>query len=332
MELQPILWVIPAAGIAAIAFALYLAWDVLRADTGTPAMQEIADIILEGAVAFIRRQYRIIGMYISVKANLRTAAAAQSSLVRAVQMAMRGGAVSGFLVVALSLLGVYSIYALYGGVTHPEQAPFLIVGFGFGASFVALFAQLGGGIYTKAADVGADLVGKIEAGIPEDDPRNAGVVADLVGDNVGDCAGRGADLFESTAAENIGAMILGVAVWRVATALGWPNPEAWIFFPLVVRAFGLFATIVAIFFVRGREDEDPMNMLNRGYWVTTILSIGGLALTTSQMMSTPGTVGANGIAPWVWFFGAGLVGLATSVAFVYITQYYTAGACRPVPH
>jgi len=384
MELQPILWVIPAAGIAAIAFALYLAWDVLRADTGTPAMQEIADIILEGAVAFIRRQYRtigllaiggavliglvialvegkevadtsifgadlgirtgvaflvgaacsmasgIIGMYISVKANLRTAAAAQSSLVRAVQMAMRGGAVSGFLVVALSLLGVYSIFALYGGFTHPEQAPFLIVGFGFGASFVALFAQLGGGIYTKAADVGADLVGKIEAGIPEDDPRNAGVVADLVGDNVGDCAGRGADLFESTAAENIGAMILGVAIWRIATGLGWPNPEAWIFFPLVVRAFGLFATIVAIFFVRGREDEDPMNMLNRGYWVTTILSIGGLALTTSQMMSTPGTVGANGIAPWVWFFGAGLVGLATSVAFVYITQYYTAGAWRPV--
>ncbi len=384
MELQLILWVIPAAGIAAIAFALYLAWDVLRADTGTPAMQEIAGTILEGAVAFIKRQYRtigmlaiggavliglvialvegkevadtsifgvdlgirtavaflvgaacsmasgIIGMYISVKANLRTAAAAQSSLVRAVQMAMRGGAVSGFLVVALSLLGVYSIFALYGGFTHPEQAPFLIVGFGFGASFVALFAQLGGGIYTKAADVGADLVGKIEAGIPEDDPRNAGVVADLVGDNVGDCAGRGADLFESTAAENIGAMILGVAVWRVATELGWPNPEAWIFFPLVVRAFGLLATIVAIFFVRGREDEDPMNMLNRGYWVTTILSIGGLALTTSQMMSTPGTVGANGIAPWVWFFGAGLVGLATSVAFVYITQYYTAGAWRPV--
>jgi len=151
-----------------------------------------------------------------------------------------------------------------------------------------------------------------------------------VGDNVGDCAGRGADLFESTAAENIGAMILGVAVFRIAQSAGWPHPEAWIFFPLVVRAFGLLATIVAIFFVRGREDEDPMNMLNRGYWVTTILSVGGLALTTSIMMSTPGTSGANGIAPWVWFFGAGLVGLATSVAFVYITQYYTAGAWRPV--
>jgi K(+)-stimulated pyrophosphate-energized sodium pump len=384
MEIHPITWVIPVAGLAAIAFALYLAWDVLRSDIGTEAMQEIAGTIFEGAVAFIRRQYRtigllalggaviiglvialvegkevadtsifgpelgirtgvaflvgaacsmasgIIGMYISVKSNLRTAAAARNSLVRAVQVAMRGGAVSGFLVVALSLLGVWSIFALYGGFTHPEQAPFLIVGFGFGASFVALFAQLGGGIYTKAADVGADLVGKVEAGIPEDDPRNAAVVADLVGDNVGDCAGRGADLFESTAAENIGAMILGVAVFRIAESAGWPHPEAWIFFPLVVRAFGLLATMVAIFFVRGREDEDPMNMLNRGYWVTTILSVGGLALTTSIMMSTPGTSGANGIAPWVWFFGAGLVGLATSVAFVYITQYYTAGAWRPV--
>ncbi len=157
----------------------------------------------------------IIGMYISVKANVRTAAAARRSLVEAVQVAMRGGAVSGFLVVALSLLGVYGIFSLFGGLgggqaTH--DAPFLIVGFGFGASFVALFAQLGGGIYTKAADVGSDLVGKVEKGIPEDDPRNAGVVADLVGDNVGDCAGRGADLFESTAAENIGAMILGVGV------------------------------------------------------------------------------------------------------------------------
>src|SRR5687768_6512349 len=384
MELHPITWVIPVAGLAAIAFALYLAWDVLRADTGTDGMRDIAGIIFEGAVAFIRRQYLtigllaiggaivigavisivegrevadtsifgfdlgwrtglaflvgaacsmasgIIGMYISVKANVRTAAAAQHSLVRAVQVAMRGGAVSGFLVVALSLLGVYGIFAAFGGFTNPEEAPFLIVGFGFGASFVALFAQLGGGIYTKAADVGADLVGKVEAGIPEDDPRNAAVVADLVGDNVGDCAGRGADLFESTAAENIGAMILGVAVWRIATDLGWPNPEAWIFFPLVVRAFGLLATIVAMFFVRGREDENPMNILNRGYWVTTILSVGALALVTSQMMQTIGQTGASGLPSWVWFFFAGVIGLATSVAFVYITQFYTAGTFRPV--
>jgi K(+)-stimulated pyrophosphate-energized sodium pump len=385
MELHPITWVIPVAGIAAIAFALYLAWDVLRSDIGTPAMQDIAGTIYEGAIAFIRRQYQtiallaiggavviglvigiveteevadtsvsgfdlgwrtalaflvgaacsmasgIIGMYISVKSNLRTAAAAQHSLVRAVQVAMRGGAVSGFLVVALSLLGVYGIFAVFGGFSNPAEAPFLIVGFGFGASFVALFAQLGGGIYTKAADVGADLVGKVEAGIPEDDPRNAGVVADLVGDNVGDCAGRGADLFESTAAENIGAMILGVAVYAIALNANWPNPEAWIFFPLVVRGFGLLATIVAIFFVRGSETEDPMNMLNRGYWVTTILSVAGLALTTYTMMSTGSDVtGAAGLPAWVWFFGAGVVGLATSVAFVYITQYYTAGSWRPV--
>jgi K(+)-stimulated pyrophosphate-energized sodium pump len=275
----------------------------------------------------------IIGMYISVRSNVRTAAAARRSLVEAVQVAMRGGAVSGFLVVALSLLGVWGIFSLYEALVADvtvREAPFVIVGFGFGASFVALFAQLGGGIYTKAADVGSDLVGKVEAGIPEDDPRNAGVIADLVGDNVGDCAGRGADLFESTAAENIGAMILGVAAFVIAEQAGWPNPEAWIFFPLVVRAFGLLATIVAMFFIRGREDENPMNILNRGYWVTTLLSVVGLLITTNLMMDTAGQTGANGLPAWLWFFGAGLVGLATSVVFVYITQYYTAGTFRPV--
>src|SRR4051812_36741544 len=274
----------------------------------------------------------IIGMTISVRSNVRTAAAARRSLVEAVQVAMRGGAVSGFLVVSLLLLGVWGIFTLYQALVADitvAQAPFLIVGFGFGASFVALFAQLGGGIYTKAADVGSDLVGKVEAGIPEDDPRNAGVIADLVGDNVGDCAGRGADLFESTAAENIGAMILGVAAFAIAQSAGWPNPQAWIFFPLVVRAFGLLATIVAIFFVRGREDEDPMNMLNRGYWVTTILSVIGLAITTAVMMNTNGGTGNGGLPTWVYFFAAGIVGLGTSVAFVYITQYYTAGSYRP---
>jgi K(+)-stimulated pyrophosphate-energized sodium pump len=273
----------------------------------------------------------IIGMFISVKANLRTAAAARNSLVGAVTVAMRGGAVSGFLVVALSLLGVYGIFVLFGGFDNPARAPFLIVGFGFGASFVALFAQLGGGIYTKAADVGSDLVGKVEAGIPEDDPRNAGVIADLVGDNVGDCAGRGADLFESTAAENIGAMILGVAVYFIALASGWPHPEAWIFFPLVVRGFGLIGTIISVaFFIRGREDEDPMRILNRGYWATTLFAVIGLAIATFFMMDTGSQSGTNGIPTWIWFFLAGVVGLVTSIAFVYITQYYTAGGWRPV--
>ena len=381
-------WIIPIAGIAAILFALYLARDVLSRDKGPQAMQDVGDIIREGADAFVKRQYStigmlalvgaviigavitlvetkdvadvpslaglpigimtaiaflvgaacsmlsgIIGMTISVRSNVRTAAAARRSLVEAVQVAMRGGAVSGFLVVALSLLGVWGIFSAYQalvGDVSVAQAPFLIVGFGFGASFVALFAQLGGGIYTKAADVGADLVGKVEAGIPEDDPRNAGVIADLVGDNVGDCAGRGADLFESTAAENIGAMILGVAAYTIASTANWPHPENWIFFPLVVRAFGLLATIVAMFFIRGREDENPMNILNRGYWVTTALSVVGLAITTNVMMNTGDATGANGLPAWIWFFFAGLVGLATSVVFVYITQYYTAGSFRPV--
>ena len=155
--------------------------------------------------------------------------------------------------------------------------PLQIVGFGFGASFVALFAQLGGGIYTKAADVGADLVGKVEAGIPEDDPRNPAVIADLVGDNVGDCAGRGADLFESTAAENIGAMILGIALYPVFGMGG-------ILFPLLARAFGLIATIVGVFMVKCREDEDPMNALNRGYFVTTVLAMAGFAATVYLLL------------------------------------------------
>ena len=386
MDASALQLIILPAGVIAVLFAIYLARDVLSRDTGTKEMQDVADTIFEGAVAFIRRQYTtigilalvgaviiatvisvfetkdvadtkifgldlgwrtglaflvgaacsmasgIIGMYISVKANVRTAAAARRSLVEAVQVAMRGGAVSGFLVVSLSLLGVYGIFSLFGGLgggQATQDAPFLIVGFGFGASFVALFAQLGGGIYTKAADVGSDLVGKVEAGIPEDDPRNAGVIADLVGDNVGDCAGRGADLFESTAAENIGAMILGVGVYLIALKSGWPHPESWIFFPLVVRAFGLLSTIVAIFFIRGNEHENPMNMLNRGYWVTTILSVVALLFATNVMMQTTGTA-PSGLPVWVYFFAAGVVGLATSVAFVYITQYYTAGTFRPV--
>jgi K(+)-stimulated pyrophosphate-energized sodium pump len=305
------------------------------ADTGTFGL----DLGIRTGVAFAvgaacSMACGIIGMLVSVKANVRVASAARRSLVEAVQVAMRGGAVSGFLVVALSLLGVWGIFSAYGGLAGGQSthdAPFLIVGYGFGASFVALFAQLGGGIYTKAADVGADLVGKVEAGIPEDDPRNAGVIADLVGDNVGDCAGRGADLFESTAAENIGAMILGVGVYALALKAGWPNPTAWIFFPLVVRAFGLMSTIVAMFFIRGKETENPMNILNRGYWVTTILSAISLVFVTNVMMRTAGgATGDNGIATWVYFFGAGCVGLATSIAFVYITQYYTAGSYRPV--
>ncbi len=267
---ERILYTLPVIifGIVAIAFAAWLARDVMAKDTGTASMQDIANRIFQGALAYLNRQYRtigvlavfvavligvlvatfekehevargvitsiaflfgaalsglsgFIGMYVAVRSNVRTAAAARRSLGEALTVALRGGAVSGFLVIALGLVGVMTMYYLVyfvaeGAYPAVAETPFWIVGFAFGASFVALFAQLGGGIYTKAADVGADLVGKVEAGIPEDDPRNPAVIADLVGDNVGDCAGRGADLFESSAAEMIGAMILGVALFQAS--------------------------------------------------------------------------------------------------------------------
>ncbi|NOZ70580.1 MAG: sodium-translocating pyrophosphatase [Chloroflexi bacterium] len=260
----------------------------------------------------------VIGMFVAVKSNTRVAAAAGKGVGPALNLALRGGAVSGFLVVGLSLIGVYTMFLLYGGINNPDMAPFLIVGMGFGASFVALFAQLGGGIYTKAADVGADLVGKVEAGIPEDDPRNAAVIADLVGDNVGDCAGRGADLFESTVAENIGAMMLGVALY-VKT-----NNIEWIFFPLVVRSFGLIASMIGIWTTTSvpgisyKKGEPPTNALYRGYAVTIALSVIALYYVVDVMLGD------------IWFFVAGVVGLLTSVAMVMITMYYTEARFRPV--
>ncbi len=284
-----------------------------------------------------------IGMDVAVRSNVRTASAATRSLGEALMVSLRGGAVSGFLVVSLSLLGVSLVFTAYGGLTNPTVAPSLIVGFGFGASFVALFAQLGGGIYTKAADVGADLVGKIEAGIPEDDPRNPAVIADLVGDNVGDCAGRGADLFESTAAENIGAMILGVALYSFTHNLGW------ILFPLVVRAFGLIASAIGLLWIRPSVVTEPdkaagkdpgeiaMKQLNIGYYITCAISVIGVFLGSYLLLGGVDTgagtiiVTANGGIPgWVWFGFAGTTGIVLSIAFVFITQYYTAGTWRPV--
>jgi K(+)-stimulated pyrophosphate-energized sodium pump len=256
------------------------------------------------------------GMYCSIRANIRAASAARSSLDRALKLALRGGAVTGLVVVALSLLGVASLFLLFGGLDHPQAVPFQLVGFGFGASLVALFAQLGGGIYTKAADVGADLVGKVEAGIPEDDPRNPAVIADLVGDNVGDCAGRGADIFESTAAENVGAMILGAALYPVFGLKG-------ILFPLIVLAINLIASIVGVFVVSTNETEDPMRALNRGFYVTSALALLGFAGAVYGMLNGPN------VQP-LWLLGCGVVGLATAFLFVWITQYYTEAKYRPV--
>ncbi|MHC1680641.1 MAG: sodium-translocating pyrophosphatase [Methanomassiliicoccales archaeon] len=273
--------------------------------------------------AFFSALSGYIGMYVSVNSNIRTASAARRSLNEALLTSFRGGAVSGIAVVALSLLGVAGIFFVYQGYVAVGPADsaelymdalFLAVGYAFGASFAALFAQLGGGIYTKAADVGADLVGKVEAGIPEDDPRNPAVIADLVGDNVGDCAGRGADLFESTAAENIGAMILGIAIFAVTG-----NP-GWFMFPLVVRGFGLLAGLVGIMTVRMKnEDENPMKAINRGYYVTCVIAAILFYFAVDQLLDGE-----------ILYFICGMIGIALSIVIVYITQYYTAGEYRPV--
>jgi K(+)-stimulated pyrophosphate-energized sodium pump len=361
-----LLWLVPVSGLCSLALAGLLIFRVLRLPEGPPEMRAVGKAIQEGATAFLTRQYGtiialslpaaaivtiliglfektsetgivgwqlgwrtgvaflvgaaasmisgVIGMWVAVKSNTRTANAARRGMGPALEVALQGGAVSGLLVVGLSLMAVYVMVIAYGGLT-PEgvhQAPFLVVGMGFGASFVALFAQLGGGIYTKAADVGADLVGKVEAGIPEDDPRNAAVIADLVGDNVGDCAGRGADLFESTVAENIGAMILGVGL-AVAT-----GRAEWVFFPLVVRAAGLIASAVGIFLTKHRGNEEPMTPLFRGYLISVGLSVVALYFIVHTLLRSN------------WFFLAGVIGLAMSVAFVWITMYYTEGRWRPV--
>ncbi len=337
--------------------AAYLAREVLSKDAGTAEMQRISNAIKAGAEAYMSRQNRTIaglavvlaiviylayilgkdsaqlavrmttsflfgslcslaagfsGMWVSIRTNIRVAAAARSSLGEAMQIALRGGAVTGISVTALSLFGVGLLFAFFDGVNNPQDVPGQIVAFGFGASFVALFAQLGGGIYTKAADVGADLVGKGEAGIPEDDPRNPAVVADLVGDYVGDCSGRGADIFESTAAENIGAMILGVTLYKVFGLSG-------VLFPLYTCALGLIASIVGVFLVRLKGEEDPMRALNRGYFISSALAVGGFYLAVQQLL------GGN-----MWLFGAGVIGIATSFLFVFLTQYYTDHNYRPV--
>lgn len=273
----------------------------------------IASAFLFGAFCSVLSGF--IGMYISVRANTRVAAASQKSFKEALTLALRGGAVSGLIIVTMSMIGVSVLYYLFGFVfnTDPRETPYLIVGYGFGASFVALFAQLGGGIYTKAADVGADLVGKVEEDFPEDDPRNPAVIADNVGDNVGDCAGRGADLFESTAAENIGAMILGVALYPYFGING-------VIFPLVARAFGIIACVIGVFSVRAREDEkNPMRPLNMGFYVTVILLICFLTIINYELLNFN-----------LYFLCANIVGIITALIIIWITQYYTEAGYRPV--
>src|SRR5213594_2879427 len=245
--------------IIAVVFAVIFA-IVLRDSKNSLLGPETAFAFIVGALASNLAGY--VAMYISVRSNVRTANASLTGLDPALKIAFRGGMVFGLSVVSMSLLGISGLFLLFGA--NPATTPSLIIGFGFGASFAALFAQLGGGIYTKAADVSADLVGKVEEGIPEDDPRNPAVAADLVGDNVGDIAGRGADLFESITGENIGAMILGAGLSTFAAIIAGYDVVSWVLFPLVARAFGLLAAIVGMFFVFARGREDPFKPLARG--------------------------------------------------------------------
>ncbi|VVA95801.1 unnamed protein product [Arabis nemorensis] len=278
-----------------------------------------------------------VGMWVSVRANVRVSSAARRSAREALQIAVRAGGFSALVVVGMAVIGIailYSTFYVWLGVDSPggmnvTDLPLLLVGYGFGASFVALFAQLGGGIYTKGADVGADLVGKVEQGIPEDDPRNPAVIADLVGDNVGDCAARGADLFESIAAEIISAMILG---GTMAKKCKIEDPSGFILFPLVVHSFDLVISSIGILSIKGTRDasvkspvEDPMAVLQKGYSLTIILAVLTFGASTRWLLYTEQ-------APSAWFNFAlcGLVGIITAYVFVWISKYYTDYKHEPV--
>ncbi len=340
-----------AGGIAAVAFAGFLIYLVLKAPSGTQQMRQIAAAIQEGAAAYLNRQYTVIaiigvivaivigvfigwttavlyivgavlsaaagyvGMNISVRANVRTAEAARGGLNKALQVAFRGGAVTGFMVVGLGLLGVSAAYLLF---KNPET----LVGLAFGASLVSVFARLGGGIYTKAADVGADLVGKVEAGIPEDDPRNPAVIADNVGDNVGDCAGMAADLFETYAVTMIAAMLLGSLLFK--------DQIGWVIYPLLLGAVSVVGSIAGTFFVRVFNPRWIMGALYAGLLVAVAIAIVGFYFVTRYMSSNHYLMPGGGVSNPDNLFFAALIGVVITVLIVAITEFFTETAYWPV--
>ena len=330
------------AGVVAIAICLIYSARALTKEQMDAGIGQQTFAILTtfsfctGALASAASGY--VGMWVSVRANVRVAGAARRSAREALMVALRAGGFAAIVVVSMTVLGVSVLFTFYSfmfnvgrpGGTSINEMPLMLVGYGFGASFVALFAQLGGGIYTKAADVGADLVGKVEAGIPEDDPRNPAVIADLVGDNVGDCSARGADLFESIAAEVISAMILGATMAKKAQIA---DSTGFIMFPIVVHALDCLVSAAGIMSVNERVSlnprsgvkEDPYEIIKGGYRVSMGLSIVGFGIATRVMLYVEDAPSA-----WMHFFACGMVGTASAYAFVFIAQYYTDYKYPPV--
>ena len=334
-----ILYLAPVIGAAALIIAFFLASSISKIDAGTDRMKEIASYIHEGAMAFLKSQYKIIavfvvvvfiavslslgwetgicfvvgavfsvlagfiGMQVATKANVRTANEAKKGIPGALKVAFRGGAVMGLCVVGLGIIGISAAFLAFGG--KPE----IITGFGLGASSIALFGRVGGGIYTKAADVGADLVGKVEAGIPEDDPRNPAVIADNVGDNVGDVAGMGSDLFESYVGSIISAVTLGTVLVEKAGL-------SYVLFPLALSSVGILASILGTMFVRGKEGKDPSKALNLGTYVSGILVIIAAFAMSKYYLGN------------LYYFYSIIAGLISGIAIGKITEIYTSSDYR----
>ncbi|MBS1250029.1 MAG: putative K(+)-stimulated pyrophosphate-energized sodium pump [Chloroflexi bacterium] len=350
-ELYSIVFIVTAGAIGLVMIGWIYFW-LNRQDAGTDKMKEFAHYIQLGANAFLRREFItivpfivvlaivlllampehnwqtalgfitgaafsllaiFIGMNAATRANVRTTNAARSSVGKALTIAFRGGSVMGLSIVTFNMFGILLLMWIFGININNPSGINMLAGFGFGASLSALFAQLGGGIYTKAADIGADLVGKVEEGVPEDDPRNAAVIADLVGDNVGDCAGRGADLFESGADNVITTMIVAASPIFFAK-YGWTG----VLFPLIARAIGILATIIGIFIVQGRDDRSPIHSVNLGFFTTAVTCLILFYITARWLMEDVG------------LFWAQVLGMVGAVAVVIVVQYYTGYHGKPV--